>query len=176
MMPAFWPASRQRLYRRPSQSHDEDALLSGHPFNRLIQHAGKRWAYSTPSPPFHVGEGGLVVPEPNSMPRKMFRVLLLFGCPEIEVSLYKIEKRLPLKKKKGFPQRKNSLPLKKRLPTEKKKGYPKKKCYPQRKKNVSLRKKNVTLTGKKVLPRRKLLFPTRTIYPQKPFPPFSAQT
>ena len=35
-----------------------DALPSGHPFSHLMQHAGKRWAYSTspPSPPPHRGE------------------------------------------------------------------------------------------------------------------------
>ena len=45
--PRLW-----RLHRRPAYSiHAVDALTSGHPFGHLIQHKGKWWAYSTPSPP-----------------------------------------------------------------------------------------------------------------------------
>ena len=34
-----------------------NAVPSGHPFSRLMRHAGKRWAYSTPGPQ---GEGDLL--------------------------------------------------------------------------------------------------------------------
>jgi len=41
---AFWSI----LDRRMAWSHAVEVLPSGHPFSRLIRHAGKRWAYSAP--------------------------------------------------------------------------------------------------------------------------------